>query len=181
MKKKLFLLPYLIVILALVIYLFNANQLVAHLTDTNVLEKADFKQYQPTGEGYAYVEMLEPSNDLLEHYHMIGCGFGYTSEPNEGKKTTVIFKNSKNDTCYVVTEYEPVVRQAEYDYFITTDELASASIGVDVDFSVLTMKDGYYDLYFFIQENDSCSALVETGVQYQKRGGQLINVSEVLE
>lgn len=181
MKKKLYFIPYVIAMVALLIYLPSANHLVAHFTNTEVLDKTDFLQFQPTADGYAYVEMLQAEGDLLEHYHMIGCGFGYTTEPNENKQITVIFKSSKNNTCYVISEKEPVTRQAEYDYFITTDELASAALGYDVKFSVLTMPDGYYDLYIYVHENDSCSALIETGVQYQKRGGQLIDTSQILE
>ena len=136
----------------------------------DALKTCVFTQFTSSAEGRAFFDTLEMTDGASDEYHVQGWGFCNTQADNQDKKITLVFKHTESDLCYSIAQ-KPTMRDDVYRAFCDTYAIQGYYHGFDMRFSVLPMKDGIYDLYVYVQENEADYGLFHTGAQFQKMNG----------
>lgn len=158
---------YLIVMLAFLLYLIFANNLIAKISNgpyqiksvnPEVIEMHDLVYY---GLNQVYIQ-----NDFTERVYFDGWAFCETINNNRDKYVSVILKSDK-ETLEI--QGLKTVNSNIYDYYKNNSvKINGVMHGFNILFSTVGIKNGIYDLYIYVKENDINYGAISTGIKFIK-------------
>lgn len=166
MNKK-----YILAMTAFIIYLLCANSIILSFFSDERLVRVNFSEIQSNSEVYYNMDSLEELGGLLERYYAQGWAYCETETDNTGKTISIILKNTSNDLCYKIDSVAGE-RADVYGVFRDEKKIYNEMNGLECQFSSINIKNGIYELYLYVKENDVNYGLTNTGYRYVKdRGG----------
>ena len=172
-KKGIFF--YGMVVLMLVVYLFKANDLILYFDQDDKVYVRNFSEFQSNSEAYVNLDSCEYLGGILEKAYFQGWAFCETEYDNKDKKIILVFKSVDSDKCYTV-ETRAQDRPDVYGAFHETRKIYGSLNGVECMFSTIKIKEGVYDYYVAVVENEYNYGIYNTNLQYEKSkdGFQLV-------
>mgnify|MGYP003397464337 CR=1 FL=1 len=166
MKKKL-----LIATGVLILWLFIANSVCGMFVKGNDIapKRIQMQDYESAtiSEVFFSLGETESIQDLSETFQLSGWSFCETTQPNDTKTITAIWKRS-DGLAYgveIAGQQRPDIRAAFPD-----KEIVGDMHGFTTKISTISMKNGVYELLLYDKENDAAQGLVSTGLFFKKEG-----------
>ena len=160
------LLAYLGCIGILAVYCVFANDIVYAFKseDTDLHSYEGLESCQTTTNGYAAVEVSDYYAGDMETLWLYGWAYAESNGntlPVDGKETYILFKGDlgKVYRAKAVVSIRPDIYYAQSDL---GRKPISGNVGYEARMSTLTLKNGTYDLYFYVYENEEMMSLIST-------------------
>lgn len=174
-KKKVIL--YCCTILVFAIYLFNANDIILLFDRDEKIEKVSFDIFESNTDVTINLSDCENLGGILERVYFQGWAFCETLYDNSSKKVSLIFKSVDSEDCFAVDTL-PQYRPDVYGAFSESKNIWNSMNGIDCQFSTVKMKEGTYDFYVYVQENDYNCGLYDPRIRYVKDSKGLTKIVE---
>ena len=162
-RKKVYRILYLFFIIAFLMILVNMNSVILLGIDSS----DKFVKCKSISEGNSdvYVSIsMETYDDLLETVIFNGWAFCETTEENSSKTYDIILKNASN--MYYVQSKASVRDDVQR---VFSDKAVYSDLnGIEVGASTIGVKDGIYNVYLFVKENEKNSGIIDTGLVIRK-------------
>lgn len=162
-RKKVYRILYLFFIIAFLMILVNMNSVILWGIDSS----DKFVKCKSISEGNSdvYVSIsMETYDDLLETVIFNGWAFCETTEENSSKTYDIILKNASN--MYYVQSKASVRDDVQR---VFSDKAVYSDLnGIEVGASTIGVKDGIYNVYLFVKENEKNSGIIDTGLVIRK-------------
>lgn len=175
-KKKTVIL-YCCVIFIFVIYLLKINDIILMFDMGDKITRVSFGEIKGNTEVYKDMHDCENLGGILEKVYFHGWAFCETLHDNSNKKISLIFKSVDGNDCYTV-DTAPQYRPDVYNVFSESKNIWNGMTGIDCQFSTIKMKEGTYDFYVYVQENDYDCGLWDAQIRYVKDSNGLTKVVE---
>lgn len=164
-------------LLVFAVYLFLANDIILLFDHDDKIAQRSFDELQSNTEAYVSLDNCENLGGLLEKVYFQGWAFCETSYDNTDKKISLVFKKADSSKCYVI-ETQPQLRPDVYGVYRDSKEIWNGMTGVECQFSTVKMKEGLYDMYVYVWENEHSYGLYDSQIQFRKDAAGLTRVSE---
>lgn len=155
------------------IYLVFANQIVLCFNNDAVIKKAKFSDFEGNSEVVFSLSIGENVGGLLEKCYINGWAFCETEQDNANKEIKLLFKDKLSDVCYVV-ENHAQLRHDVYGVFKDEKNIYNGLAGLETQFPTLSFKEGEYELFLYVRENEINYGVVTTNMIYKKVGNEFI-------
>jgi hypothetical protein len=165
------------VLLIFIIYLFKANDIILAFDNDDKVTKMSFAEILSNTEAYVNVDNCENIGGILEKVYFQGWAFCETLYDNSDKKISLIFKETDGDKCYVI-QTMPQSRPDVYGVYRESKDIWNDMTGIECQFSTVKIKEGIYDFYVYVQENEYNYGIYDTQIKYIKDAAGLTMVSE---
>ena len=162
-KKKI----YVIALILFAFYLLFANQIILFFHKDVRTKEVKFLDYHSNSEVTFSIDTGEEIGGLLEKYYIQGWAFCETEQDNSEKDISLLFKSISGNKCYVI-DNKAQSRDDVYGVFREQKKIYSALNGLECQFSTINFKDGEYELFLYVWENESNYGFIETGMHYKK-------------
>lgn len=172
MKSKI---CYFIFCLLFILYLARANDIILSFQDVNP-QTIKFSELQSNSEVYYYLDNYEYMGGVLEKVYFQGWAFCGTDYENTEKKISLIFKSIHDDKCYAI-ENNTQIRIDTYNAF-QEKNVYNIMNGFECQFSTIGFREGTYELYIEVIENEYNYGLKNTGLKLFKKGNEFKIVEE---
>ncbi|MEG0896955.1 MAG: hypothetical protein RSF73_05375, partial [Ruthenibacterium sp.] len=160
-------------------YLLFSTSIVASVfvPENQKLETVDFETLRNSTTTTAYVGTpgMIYKGGLLDEVQTDVWAFCETNQDNSGKVIGYVFKGEK------ITYLHETQAQSEagtYSTFKPMLNLYAPNIMASTEFSTLAMKNGTYELWIYVKENDASIGLFDTGRAYKKLGARFMAVPD---
>lgn len=154
---------YTLFIISFIIYLIQANNIVAYLIGENV-EIVKYEDLPLKDRVEFVIDQSYVSGSFTGKIYYKGWAFCETEEDNKNKEISLIFVSDGDSYRYT---YKPKSRP-DVPIAFPTKEVKGNMHGFAGEFSTVLMKDGIYKLYIFDWENEKNYGIVDTGRLYKK-------------
>lgn len=118
---------------------------------------------------------FETYDDLLESFYLGGWAFCETKSSNEGKTIDIILQNEQD----IYSVHASAVTRRDVRGAFPGKDIPSGLNGIEIRASTLGVKDGIYDIYVYVRENDENCGLIDTGrkiIKTKERFEELISM-----
>lgn len=150
-----------------ILYLLNANSIVLLFDRGDKVKRMAFDELQSCTEAYVNLDSCENLGGIMERVYFQGWAFCETNKENSKKVISLVFKEKNSDMCYVV-ETMPQYRHDVYGTFRDKKKILNEMNGVECQFSTIAIKNGTYDFYVHVKENEYAYGLYDSNMQYRK-------------
>lgn len=158
-----------ILFMLLIIYLMNANDLIINLDKKNdKLSEISFEQL--TAQDQVNFALDEPvlMDDMLKTMYISGWAFCENDLVRPEREISIVLASDKH--CYLVSNKATLRR----DFYVTfTEQIDNVMSGIETKFSTINIQNGIYRLYIYVSENETRTGLAYTGMQFEKKHGNL--------
>lgn len=165
------------VLLVFIIYLFKANDIILLFDHDDKVIKLSFDEIISNTEAYVNVDNCENMGGILEKVYFQGWAFCETTHDNSDKNILLVFKEADSDECYVI-ETMPQSRPDVYGVYRDSKAIWNDMTGIECQFSTIKIREGIYDFYVYVRENEYDYGLYDMQIQYIKSATGLTRVSE---
>lgn len=172
-KHKVF---YIIFILLFILYLARANDIVLNFEKIKP-EEINFNDLQSNSEVYFSLDSCEYLGGILEKVYFQGWAYCETDNDNAGKKINLIFKSVDSDLCYRVENFAST-RDDVYGVFRDEMRIYNSMNGVESQFSTIDIKQGVYEYYVEVIENEYNYGIKSTGLKLCKTSKEFKFIDE---
>ncbi len=162
-KKKV----YVIALFLFAFYLLFANQIILFFNKDVKTRKVNLTDYNSNSEVIYSIDTGEEIGGLLEKCYIQGWAFCETEQDNSEKEISLLFKSVSGEKCYVI-DNKAQSRNDVYGVFREQKKIYSALNGLECQFSTINFKEGEYELFLYVWENESNYGLIKTGMHYNK-------------
>lgn len=167
---------YFIFWLLFILYLARANDIVLGFEDVKT-QKINFGDLQRNSEVYCSLDSCEYIGGVLENVYFQGWAYCETEYDNEDKQINLIFKSIDSDLCYRV-QNNAQSRDDVYGAFRDEKKIYNGMNGVECQFSTVDIKEGIYEYYVEVIENEYNYGIKNTGLKLCKTGNEFVFVEE---
>lgn len=166
-KEKTWKKIYMLTLFVLSLLLFNLNNITT-LFYPYPVKKIDFNSLQSNSPVHATIH-LTYGNDF--HHTFVNSGWDYafceTEHDNSERRVEVIFKSE--DAAYAYPCDLTVIDEEKAETLEYSGSPSSSAIGFFVEMSTIHMKNGIYEVYIYVYENEFNYGLVFTDLKYKKQ------------
>ena len=103
---------------------------------------------------------------FFDTFILYGGAFCEREEGTSGNKARTIHVILSSDSNTYVSEAINVIRVDVFTKFKDSKKMYNGEVGFQAEFSTIAMKDGIYDLYIYVKENDDIYGINNTGLKY---------------
>ncbi|MBD5402331.1 hypothetical protein HDR58_05975 [bacterium] len=167
---------YIAMMMVFIVYLIFANQIVLCFDKDTTVKKAKMSDFKSNSEVIFSISVGENVGGMLEKCYMNGWAFCETEQDNTNKEINLLFKDKLSDVCYVV-ENGAQMRPDVYGVFRNEKKIYNGLNGLECQFSTISFKEGEYELFLYVKENESNYGVVTTGRIYKKTGDEFVYVN----
>ena len=171
MKKSACIILYTLVLLMLIGWLSASNSIIALTSGATVAKGVEFENYPAKDPVYGGIEDMSTVNSFTEIIRLSGWFFTETEHDTSNRSITYLLKNDNN--CYALEDKSPAVFRHDVVTAYGDKKMPLNSVGTRIEFSLLNVENGIYDLYVFCRENDVNYGLVKVDYQVIKEDGTL--------
>ena len=168
--------------LILIIWLFSANSVIARISGLSSPRKITISDFESMRDipGRFAIDSFQCDN-ILGNLSLGGWAFAYTEEDNSNRTVSIILKD--NYRCFELP-FDSYTPRADVIQAYSLRHNFNNMLGYGGDFSLATLDQGTYDIYFYCYENDTDKGKIDTnlklvvtkdGCEYSRRlgGGDL--------
>ena len=161
-KNKKFVI-YLFLVVLFIIYMINANTIVAYFTG-DAVKKTDIKEL-PIKDRVAYcIDSYYRSDNLEGRVYFSGWAFCETEKDNSNKEISLLFASDNN--CYEF-KFKPTIRPDITEAYKKSKKIEGINHGFGGEFSTIPMKNGIYKLFIYDRENKKNYGVADTEKLYK--------------
>lgn len=171
MKKSACIFLYALVLLTLIGWLSASNSIIALVSGASLPKIVDFENYPAKDPVYGNIEDLSSVNSFTEVVRLSGWFFTETEHDSSNRNITYLLKNDK--ICYALEDKAPAVYRNDVVAAFGDKKIPINSVGTRMDYSLLSVENGVYDLYVFCWENEINYGLMKVDYQVIKEDGVL--------
>lgn len=156
--------------LIFVLWMALGTDIIVKLSRTPSVEKCSFVDFQDKDDVVFFIDDITETGNMLETVCIRGWSFTETDTDNTNREIKLVLKNEKK--CYVVTIMADSLT-ARLDVIAAFPDQKfgiNNAIGFIYEFSTLQMKNGIYNIYIYVWENEENYGIVDTGIQVKKDG-----------
>lgn len=158
---------YVIALFLFAFYLIFANQIILFFHKDMRTREVNLEDYNSNCEVNYSIDTGEEIGGLLEKCYIQGWAFCETEQDNSEKEISLLFKSVDGNKCYAI-DNKAQSRDDVYGVFREQKKIYSALNGLECQFSTINFKEGEYELFLYVWENESSYGLIETGMYYKK-------------
>lgn len=164
-----------LIVVLFLIYLFNANQIVARWANReHQIKKADIQNLRETEEVYYGIDAFNIQNDFFDKIYISGWAF-CESSPTEFQNSINIILKGEKGTQRVKTDVSS--RRDVYDLFKNLNiDISNPEVGFAVSFSTVGLKADNYDVFIECSTAEKPLGIGETGIKLLKTAGGILQV-----
>lgn len=167
--------------LVLAVYLISINHIISLISPDKALRKENISNlFVSTDYVRAGIDGLVEQGNTLEEISITGWAFAENnSKVDDNKKVYVLLKGT--DNTYISSSAKLFDRSDIYSLFCENISMAGNKNGFTINISTYNLKDGYYDVYIYCDENDTSKGLYKTSSVLEKKGKriQAVNSSTI--
>lgn len=167
---------YICMLVLFVMYLFFANRIMLCFNKDAKVSKAKISEFESNSEVFFSLTAGENVGGMLEKCYMNGWAFCETEQDNAKKEIKLLFKDKLSDTCYVV-ENEAQMRPDVYGAFKDEKKIYNGLNGLETQFPTISFKEGEYELFLYVKENENNYGITTTDMIYRKIGNEFLYIN----
>lgn len=166
MRNKKFI-CYVLFVIVFILTMLSSNTVIAHFIDSQCVSKVQFSDYKSDSDVYYSIDKSESLGGILEKNYIQIWAFCETEYDNANKKIDLIFKEPDGELAYAVST-SAQQRDDVYSVFSKELNIYNSANGAEYNFATFPMKNGDYQLYIAVVENEYDYGIVDTGMMVQK-------------
>jgi len=159
---------YAVFMLLFLLYLLFADRIILSKINnyTSSLYTIDFDEIKSNTDAYYSFEKLEILDGMFNQVYFVGWAYCETTMDNSNKKVYLVFKGDGID---YISDYSLAInRRPDVQLAFPDKKVFNARNHFTGEFSTIIMKNGSYDLYLYVEENEFNYGLVNTGKKFVK-------------
>lgn len=159
-----------IFLLTFVLWMVFATDIIVKLNGADLVKKCSLSDFLQKDDVIFAVDIIAENGDMLETVSIQGWSFVETDTDNTNRETRLVFENEKNAYEVLVKTEDMCTRTDVLNVFSDKKFGINKSVAFIYEFSTLQMKNGIYNIYIYVWENEENYGIADTGIQVKKDG-----------
>lgn len=151
-------------------WLIFANDIVIKVSGVETVEKSDVNDFLQKDGIYFNFDTIDENNDILETVLLDGWAFVETVDNNDNREIKVIIENEKHSYEITMKDVYTYERNDVETAYVNKKIGNNKRVGFHYEFSTLQIKNGVYNIYIYVWENEENYGIADTGIQVKKDG-----------